>query len=92
MRHTLSFRGEDHEIPAGMGRCTACDALVTLEQWLDTTCPGRPSTCQCPEHACSPDRTQADRYPIQGGLWLCAQCFALGHASPLRLQYAGLLP
>ena len=48
--------------------------------------------CQCPEHRCDPPEQQTDRYPIIGGLLLCAQCFSHGHGAPLRLKYAGLLP
>lgn len=40
MRHALSFRGEDHTIPVGYGRCIRCNALLEMEAWLGQTCPG----------------------------------------------------
>jgi hypothetical protein len=50
-----------------------------------------PEPCTCPEHRCDPDRAQTDRYRV-GAYLLCAHCFSHGHAAPLRLRYAGLLP
>ena len=91
-RHELTFRGEAYEIPAGQALCTTCGELLTIEAWLVQDCVGRPSpACTCPEHDCVPDRGQQERYPV-AGYSLCSRCYAMGHAAPLRLQYAGLLP
>jgi hypothetical protein len=39
MRHVLSFRGEDYEIPAGYGRCVRCGWAGPIEEWLRSECP-----------------------------------------------------
>lgn len=39
-RHTLTFRGENGAIPAGFGLCTRCGALLQIEAWLESECPG----------------------------------------------------
>jgi hypothetical protein len=38
MKHSLTFRGEDYEIPAGFGKCTRCGRLLQIEEWLETEC------------------------------------------------------
>ena len=38
MRHALTFRGQDHAIPAGKGLCTRCGRLLDVEQWLAEAC------------------------------------------------------
>ena len=38
--HVLSFA--DPRVPAGYGRCADCLALVDIDGFLSTSCPGRP--------------------------------------------------
>lgn len=38
MKHALTFRGQDHEVPAGFGLCTRCGALMAIEEWLEQDC------------------------------------------------------
>ena len=61
--------GEDSD-----GICPECHFLFRATHWLD-----RPLACACREHACEPPPKQTERYKTDGGVWLCAECYCLGH-------------
>jgi hypothetical protein len=49
-RHSLTFRGQSHAIPAGYGWCTRCHRLLNITEWIDTPCPGRPEATEEEHH------------------------------------------